>query len=313
MSNWTQVAHFSLGGYSEPGPLRWFYFLFILCAYALILSSNLLLVALIAVSRSLHQPMYLLLCSLFVNEVLGSSALFPFLLHQVLQEEHIISYSLCYLQIFCIYLYACVEVFTLAAMAYDRYVAICRPLRYHALMTRGRVALLLCGTWSVPAAFIAALVWLSAALPLCGNVIDRVYCGNYAVVKLACSSTRLQNIYGLFYMVLQMVLPLLLILYTYGRILHVCLSAPGRARHRARLRAAGTCVPHLSSLLNFCLGCCSQVLMSRFDVSWIPAALQVTLSLYFFTCQPLFNPVIYGLNLRQVRQELQRLSQGHFS
>ncbi|XP_033832519.1 olfactory receptor 11A1-like [Periophthalmus magnuspinnatus] len=310
MSNWTQVTHFSLGAYSEPGPLRWLYFLLILCAYVLIVGSNLLLTALISLSRGLHQPMYLLLCSLFVNEVYGSSALFPFLLYQVLQEEHSVPYSLCFLQIFCIYLYACVEIFTLAAMAYDRYLAICCPLQYHSLMTHRQVALLLCVTWLVPSLFIAVLVWLSASLPLCGNVIDKVFCGNYSIVKLACSATRLNNIYGLLYTVLSMMLPLLLILYTYGRILHVCVSAPGQARQRARLRALGTCVPHLASLINFSFGCCSQVVMSRFDVSWIPAALQVALSLYFFACQPLFNPLIYGLNLRQVRQECQRLLRG---
>ncbi|KAK7929568.1 hypothetical protein WMY93_005963 [Mugilogobius chulae] len=207
MGNWTQVTHFSLGAYSDLGHLRGLYFLLTLLAYILIVGSNLLLIAQIVLNRTLHQPMYILLCSLFVNELYGSSALFPFLLFQILQDQHIVSYALCYLQIFCIYLYSCVEIFTLAAMSYDRYLAICWPLQYHRLMSHKQVALLLVFTWLIPTAAIAVVVWLSAVLPLCGNFIDKVYCGNYAIVKLSCFPTRISNIYGLFYLVLSMICP----------------------------------------------------------------------------------------------------------
>ncbi|XP_072318263.1 olfactory receptor 10A5-like [Eucyclogobius newberryi] len=303
MGNWTQVSHFTLGAYSDLGPLRWLYFVLTLSSYVLILGSNLLLIALIVLNRSLHQPMYLLLCSLFVNELYGSSTLFPFLLFQILQDQHTVPYALCYLQIFCIYQYGSVEIFTIAAMSYDRYVAICRPLQYHSVMTHRKVALLVAGMWLAPSVAIGVLLWLSMSLPLCGNLIDRIYCGNYSIVKLSCKSVQLINIYGLFYTVLSMICPLFLILYTYGRILVLCLSAPGQARHKA----LSTCMPHLASLLNFSFGSCSQIVMSRFDMSGIPDALAVFLSLYSFTFLPLLNPLIYGLKLSQIREQLRRL------
>lgn len=111
--------------------------------YGAILCANMSLLTVIGARQSLHQPIYLLLCGLFVNQLWGSSALFPHLLLQLLAELHTVAAPLCFLQIFCLYSYACVEFFTLTAMSYDRYLAICRPLQYRSRMTARMVWLLL--------------------------------------------------------------------------------------------------------------------------------------------------------------------------
>ncbi|KAI9532900.1 hypothetical protein NQZ68_028599, partial [Dissostichus eleginoides] len=129
------------------------------------------------------------------------------------------------------------------------------------------------------------------------------YCGNYSIVKLACSDTRVNNIYGLFYTVISIIIPLLLILYTYMRILRVCFSGSKQTRQKA----LSTCTPHLASLLNFSFGGFFQILQSRFDMSSVPNMLRVLLSLYFLTCQPLFTPVLYGLKMSKIRIICKRL------
>ncbi|KAM9732776.1 olfactory receptor 6N1-like [Menidia menidia] len=302
MTNST-VLDFRLSAYLELGPFRYLGFVLVLAVYAVIVGSNLLLVVVICVNRSLHEPMYMFLCSLFVNELYGSTGLFPFLLVQILSDLHTVSAPFCFLQIFIVYTYGNVELLSLAVMSYDRYLAVCRPLLYHGLMTPQRAAILAALSWLLPALGILVTVALSASLPLCGRVIDRVYCGNYSIVKLSCSDTAINNVYGLVYTFVSLLSPLLLILYTYAQILLVCFSGSRNTRQKA----LSTCWPHLASTLNFWLGAVLQILQSRFDVSAVPALLAVVLSLYFLTCQPLLNPLLYGLKLPRVREACRRL------
>ncbi|KAL7401114.1 hypothetical protein ABVT39_023122 [Epinephelus coioides] len=297
------VTFFTLAAYSDTGAFQHLYFMIVLCLYMLIICANLLLIVVICVNRSLHEPMYMFLCSLFVNELYGSTGLFPLLLLQILSDIHTVSASACFLQIYCVYSYVCVEFLNLAVMSYDRYLAICHPLQYNTRMTANKVVVLIAVTWLFPFLMIAVLISLSAPLQLCGNAINRVYCGNYGIVKLACSDTTLNNIYGLVYTVISIIIPLLLILYTYVKILRVCFSGCKQTRQKA----VSTCTPHLASLLNFSFGVCFQIYQSRFDMSSVPHMLDILLSLYFLTCQPLFTPLLYGLKMSKIRIICKRL------
>ncbi|KAM8769772.1 olfactory receptor 11A1-like [Acanthopagrus schlegelii] len=308
-TNTTQVLYFTLSAYFDTGLLKYLYFMIVMCLYILILFANVFLIVVICMNRSLHEPMYMFLCSLFVNELYGSSGLFPFLLTQILSDIHTVSASFCFLQIFCVYSYVCVEYFNLAAMSYDRYLAICCPLQYNTRMTPKTVAVLIALTWIFPFLAIVALISLSAPLQLCGNIINKVYCGNYAVVKLACSDTRLHNIYGLFYTFISVIVPLFLIICTYAEILKVCFSGSKQNRQKA----VSTCTPHIASLLNFSFGVCFQILQSRFDMSSVPDVLAILLSLYFLTCQPLFTPLLYGLKMSKICNICKRLLCGDMS
>ncbi|KAF3848269.1 hypothetical protein F7725_021297 [Dissostichus mawsoni] len=181
--------------------------------------------------------MYLFLCSLFVNELCGSTGLFPFLLVQILSDIHTVSAPLCFLQIFSLYTY------------------------------------------------------------LCGNIINKVYCDNYSIVKLACSDTTVNNVYGLIVTFLLIISPVFLIFYTYMKILRVCFSGSKQTRQKT----FSTCTPHLASLLNVSCGCCFEVIQNRFDMEFVPNMLRIFLSLYYLSFQPIFNPVLYGLNMTKIR------------
>nr|XP_040039466.1 olfactory receptor 10J4-like [Gasterosteus aculeatus aculeatus] len=297
MLNSTQVSYFTFGAYFDLGLFKYLLFIISMCFYVVTICTNVLLIVVICMNRSLHEPMYLFLCSLFVNELFGSTGLFPFLLVQILSDTHTVSFSSCYLQIFCLYTYANVQFYNLAVMSYDRYLAICYPLQYNTYMAFNKVIMLLVLTWLFPLLNIVIMISLSASLRLCGNIIDRLFCDNYSVVKLACSDTTVNNIYGLMYTFIVLFGLAILIFYTYMRILRVCLSGSKQTRQKA----VSTCTPHLASLLNFSFGCFFEIAQGRFDMNRAPILLRIFLSLYFFTCQPLFNPVMYGLNLTKIR------------
>uniref|UniRef100_A0A672Z9I4 Olfactory receptor n=1 Tax=Sphaeramia orbicularis TaxID=375764 RepID=A0A672Z9I4_9TELE len=290
MENYSQVSYFILVAYFDTGIFKYLYFLILLCLYVLIIISNVLLIVLICVNRILYEPMYLFLCSLFVNQLYGSTGLFPFLLFQILKDIHTISASFCFLQIAYVYCYAAVECLTLAVMSYDRYLAICYPLHYNTRMTSHKVFLLVALSWLCSFITMIILISLSAPLQLCGNIIHKVYCDNYSIVKLACSDTTVNNIYGLITVVIVIIIPLFFIFYTYMRILKVCFSGSKQTRHKA----VSTCTPHLASVINYCFG-------SRFNMNHVPHILRIFLSVYFITLQPIFNPLVFGLKMSKIR------------
>ncbi|XP_033994364.1 olfactory receptor 490-like [Trematomus bernacchii] len=297
MVNSTHVSYFILSAFFHTGVFKYLFFTIVMCLYVCIIGANVLLIVVICVNRSLHEPMYLFLCSLFVNELCGSTGLFPSLLVQVLSDIHTVSAPFCFLQVFSVYTYGNVQFYNLAIMSYDRYLAICHPLHYNTRMTSNKAAMFITLTWVFPFLNVVIMISLSASLQLCGNIINKVYCDNFPIVKLACSDTTVNNVDGLVYLFTVIVALIILTFYSYMRILRVCFSGSKQTRQKA----LSTCTPHLVSLLNFSFGALFEIIQSRFDMSGAPNMLRIFLSLYFITFQPLFNPLIYGLNLTKIR------------
>ncbi|XP_012716237.1 olfactory receptor 142-like [Fundulus heteroclitus] len=302
MINSSQVSFFFMTAYIDSTALTYLYFVVILLLYVFIIFSNVLLIVVICVNSSLHEPMYMFLCSLFVNELYGSSGLFPFLLVQILSDVHIISAPLCLLQVFVVHSYGAVEFLNLAVMSYDRYLAICYPLQYNTRMTPKKIAVLIALAWLYP--FVAMSFMMSLVpVKLCRNQINKVYCDMHSLVKLACTETALTNIYGLTATFSTIFISLLLILYTYIKILVVCFSGSKQTRQKA----LNTCTPHLASILNFSFAGSFEISQSRFNMSFLPNVLRIFLSLYFLTAQPLFNPLMYGLKMSKIRNVCKNL------
>ncbi|XP_059187393.1 olfactory receptor 6N1-like [Centropristis striata] len=300
MKNSTQLSYFILGAYSysDTRLLIYLYFLIVLIFYISIICANVLLIVVICLNRSLHEPMYIFLCSLLVNELFGSTGLFPSLLVQILSDIHTVSAPFCFLQIYCLYSYGGIELFTLTIMGYDRYLAICYPLQYNSHMTYNKIAMFTALIWIYPLLSNVVIVCgLTLPLQLCGNIINKVYCDNYYVVKLACSDTSVNNLFGLVHMFTVILGLIILILYSYIRILKVCFYGSKQTRQKA----FSTCTPHLASLLNFSLGAFFEIIQSRFNLNYLPNILRIFLSLYWLTCQPLINPLLYGFKMSKIR------------
>ncbi|XP_041654856.1 olfactory receptor 13F1-like [Cheilinus undulatus] len=297
MGNSTQISFFTFTAYFHSGQLKSVYFITVLLLYLFIVLSNVLLVVVIVLNRSLHEPMYMFLCSLFVNELYGSTGLFFLLMVQILSDIHTISPSFCFLQIFCYYSYGGVEFWMLSIMSYDRYLSICFPLQYNARMTTNKVFSLIAASWLIPSLVVTVKTLLIIPLKLCRSDVDKVYCDFFSVVKLACDDTTVNNLYELISASALISCNVAVILYSYTRILRVCFSGSKQTRQKA----VSTCAPHLACLFNFCFGLFFNVVQSRYDMSSVPNMLRIFLSLYFITCQPLFNPLMYGLRLSKIR------------
>ncbi|XP_031694675.1 olfactory receptor 2A14-like, partial [Anarrhichthys ocellatus] len=215
----------------------------------------------------------------------------------ILSDIHTVSAPLCFLQIFSVYSYGNVQFYNLAIMSYDRYLAICCPLQYNTRMTFNKAVRLTVVIWVPPFLVVFVTTCLSSSLQLCGRIINKVYCDNYSIIKLACFDTTVNNIYELIAASLTVFGSGSLILYSYVRIFRVCFSGCKQTRQKA----VSTCTPHLASLLNFSFGVCFEIIQSRFDMKDVPNIVCIFLSLYWLTCQPLFSPVMYGLNMSKIR------------
>ncbi|XP_076591247.1 olfactory receptor 6N1-like [Chaetodon auriga] len=296
MQNISEVV-FVLQGLNDSLTNRQIYFTFALTSYLFTIFVNLMLIATVCLEKALHEPIYIFLCNLCLNGVCGASSFYPKLLHDLLADSHVITYTGCLSQIFVVYSYVFCEFTSLTVMAYDRYLAICKPLQYRTLMTVQRVAQLLLLTWSFSLLETVVGVCLTARLPLCGRHIQKIFCTNWEVVKLSCSDTTVNNIYG-FVLMFSHVLQTGLILVSYTRLVRASLRL-----HSDRKKFIQTCLPHLVTLLVFTGSLVFDIMYSRYGGSTLQA-LQNALAAEFLVVPPLINPIIYGINLHQIRSRI---------
>lgn len=283
---------------------RRLYFGLALSSYLLTLLVNLTLVLTVCLDRSLHKPIYIFLCNLCFNGICGASSFYPTLLRHLLAEAQVLTHAGCLAQIFCIYCYVFCEFTSLTVMAYDRYLAICRPLRYGSLMTLRKVLQLLLLTWSFSLLETALGTYLTARLPLCRHHLPNFFCTNWEVVKLSCldANTTVNNIYG-FILTFSHLSQTVLILVSYTHLVRASIKLQSDRR-----KFMQTCVPHLLTLLVFTVSLVFDVMFSRYGSSGSSgstlAVLRNALAAEFLVVPPIVNPIIYGINLHQIRSKI---------
>uniref|UniRef100_A0A3Q4HSE4 G-protein coupled receptors family 1 profile domain-containing protein n=1 Tax=Neolamprologus brichardi TaxID=32507 RepID=A0A3Q4HSE4_NEOBR len=244
-----------------------FLFFIMFTLYILITCSNSIIIYLILIHKNLHEPMDTFIAALLLNVAIYATAIYPKLLIDFLSEKQIISYSACLFQFFIIYSLGCSEFVLLAAIAYDRYMAICKPLQYPTIMRKSTVSIF--------------LEWL------------KVNC---------CVRSRLVTVFGIICYFDFVILPRLFIVFTYTKIFIVSYHS----RKEIKKKAAETCLPHILVLMSFsCLGV-YDVTISRVE-SDFPKTARFIVSLQLALYQPLFNPLIYGLKMKEISKHLKRL------
>ncbi|XP_051966512.1 putative gustatory receptor clone PTE03 [Xyrauchen texanus] len=293
-------TYYTLMLFENIGYIRYVLFIMGFIVYCAIIFFNALVILAIFLERSLHQPMYLLITSLSFNNVYGTAAFFPRLLADLLSDSHTISRGACILQAFVIYTYATNENTILMVMAFDRFVAICKPLQYNNIMTPRFLTVLIALSWIYPMLCIGIAAILNARLTVCGNKLLKVYCHNWEIVKLSCENTLSNNVLGFFNVTTTLIMPLCFILYSYLKILIIC----RRSSPEFRSKAYQTCVPHIVILLNFSIAIFCEVTLSRFVNVDVPIGLSIALSLDFIVVPPILNPLVYGFNFPDIRKKI---------
>ncbi|XP_072252947.1 olfactory receptor-like protein DTMT [Leuresthes tenuis] len=211
-------TYITLSGYVEINKYRYLYFSFMFTVYVLIISSNATIVYLIWIHKDLHEPMYIFIAALLFNCCLYSTTVYPKLLIDFLSEQQTISYSACLIQLFMFYSVGSSEFLLLTAMAYDRYVSICKPLRYPTIMRKNTIfTIFLVFAWVVPACHIAVQAILSAQARLCSLSLKGIFCNN-SIYTLLCERPRALTIFGVISLLDIVILPMFFVILTYMRI-----------------------------------------------------------------------------------------------
>ncbi|XP_069396010.1 olfactory receptor 8G17-like [Paralichthys olivaceus] len=278
-------------------------FLFFLFSYLFILVANVGIAVLVFTDKNLHQPMYLLFCNLPFNDILGNSIMVPRLLIDILRSpsEHLISYYECVVQAFTTHMFGTTSHTVLMIMTFDRYVAICHPLRYAAIMTNKMVIKLTVSAWGVAFVLVGILLGLTIRLNRCRTKIMNPYCDNASLFKLSCESVFVNNVYGLTFTVVLLSASIGSIVLTYTKITIVCLTSKNKSLNSKALK---TCSTHLMVYLIMMFSGMIVIALHRFPQYSDYRKLS---SILFHIIPCSLNPVIYGVQSKEIRKFLSKL------
>ncbi|CAO2582590.1 Olfactory receptor 52L1 [Lemmus lemmus] len=272
--------------------------------YLIALVGNLLILFIIWTDRSLHQPMFYFLAMLSMIDLSLSTATIPKMLGIFWFSLQEIGYIVCLTQMFFIHAFSSMESGILVAMALDRYVAICHPLRHSTILHPGIIGRIGMGVLVRGLVLLTPFPILLQNLVFCrATVISHAYCEHMAVVKLACSETTVNRAYGLSVALLVIGLDVLAIGISYALILQAVLKVPGG---EARLKAFSTCGSHVCVILIFYVPGIFSFLTHRFG-HHVPHHVHVLLATLYLLVPPALNPLVYGVKTRQIRQRVLRV------
>ncbi|XP_026347285.2 olfactory receptor 10A6 [Ursus arctos] len=300
--NQSSVVEFILLGFSNSPEFQEQLFGVFLVVYLVTLLGNAIIIVVISLEQSLHVPMYLFLQNLSVVDVSFSAAIMPKMLVVLSTQKTSISFISCFAQMYFILFFGGTECFLLGAMAYDRFAAICHPLSYPMLMNKWVFMKLLMMSWAL--GFMLGTVQTSwvVTFPFCGpNEINHISCETPAVLELACADTFLFEIYAFTGTVLIIIVPFVLILLSYIRILFAILKMPSAT---GRQKAFSTCASHLTSVTLF-YGTANMTYLQ--PKSGYSPETKKLMSLSYSLLTPLLNPLIYSLRNSEMKKALVKL------
>ncbi|XP_059580400.1 olfactory receptor 2B6-like [Alligator mississippiensis] len=301
--NHSVVIAIILLGLSDQGELQWLIFVVFSLVYGVAVLGNLTIITLASLDSQLHTPMYFFLSNLAFLNICYVSIVIPKMLTNIITGRKSISYELCETQAFVTLFLGSAECFILTTMAFDRYVAICNPLRYNTIMNRRVCINLATASWTT--GFLATAIPSPFLWPvLCGpNVINHFFCETPALIKLSCadtSSTEKMMVIGGFF---TLMFPLFLVLVSYIGIIQAILkigSAVGRQK------AFSTCSSHMTVVTIF-YGTGMFMYMQP-QAQHSPDKDKV-ISVFYAVLNPMLNPLIYSLRNREVKGALGRVLQ----
>ncbi|KAM6158325.1 olfactory receptor 4C15-like [Rhynchocyon petersi] len=300
MQNQSFVTEFVLLGLSQNANIQKIIFVVFLFSYLATVGFNLIIVVTIISSPALRaSPMYFFLAFLSFLDACFSSVVAPKAIVDSLYERKTISFKGCMTQVFAEHFFSGVEVIVLTAMAYDRYVAICKPLHYASIMNWRLCGILIGVAWTGGFLHSITQILFTFQLPFCGpNVIDHFICDLFPLLELACTDTHILGFLVVVNSGLICIINFSLLLISYCVILRSLRSHSAEGRRKA----FSTCGSHITVVVMFFVPCI-------FEYARPPAAFSFDkmVTIFFTFLPPLFNPLIYTFRNKEVKNAIKRL------
>uniref|UniRef100_A0A8D2KSZ7 Olfactory receptor n=1 Tax=Varanus komodoensis TaxID=61221 RepID=A0A8D2KSZ7_VARKO len=302
-SNGGNITNFILLSFGDSQELQTLLFMVFLLIYILTMASNLLIVTLVVSDQHLHSPMYFFLGNLSCLETCYSSAILPRILAGFLTKNQRVYVKGCIVQLWAFVFLAVAECYLLAAMSYDRYIAICRPLQYSTLMNFKVCFHLVAASWIGSFIIDTILLMFILQLSFCGhNVIEHFFCDFIPMMNLACSDAGQVKLVSAVLTSISTLPPFILTITSYGYIISAILGIPSIT---GRQKAFSTCSSHLIVVTIF-YGSLTVVYLLQ-DNNEL-RELNKVFSVFYTILTPLINPLIYSLRNKEVREALRRVA-----
>ncbi|XP_061447858.1 olfactory receptor 14A16-like [Rhineura floridana] len=301
MDNGSSIYEFLLFEFSEIRELQILHFLLFLLLYLAIISGNLLIIATVTFDHHLHTPMYFFLMNLAIQDLGSVSAIIPKAMANSFNNTRNISYSGCIAQVFSFVFFVGSDFFLLTVMAYDRYVAICNPLRYEMVMNRQACTHMVAGVWITGLFYGAMHTGGTFSVTFCSNMVNQFYCDIPQLLKLSCSDSYLTEVVILAISAAIEFGCFVFIIVTYVLIFTAVLRIPSV---QGRQKAFSTCLPHLIVFSIFIFTIWFAYLRPPSNTL---SDLDLALTMIYTFVPPMLNPIIYSMRNKEIKVALAKL------
>ncbi|XP_034054533.1 olfactory receptor 145-like [Gymnodraco acuticeps] len=301
-ATFVRPAKFYLSGFSNMPHVK-YYYVFLCFVYIVTVLGNSILLSVIYYVKTLHTPKHMVVFYLALTDMCGSTALIPKVLDTFLFERRYIVYEACLSYMFFVLFFLSVQSWTLTTMAYDRFIAICFPLRYHSIVTTPSIAALLLFSWVTLFSLVGFTVGNIDNLSFCDSlVVNSFFCDHSPVYRLSCNDSSINNIMAYVALIIILCIPLILITLSY---VGISIALSRIASGEERLKASKTCTSHLILVSIFFLPIICTNIASV--VSYInPNARMINTSLTN-TMPALLNPIVYSLKTEEIVMAIKKL------